>query len=915
MRHISTTTAGLIAAALMISTSARAADDAADAEAAEPIEETAATQEASAADEGPQDPWVEGEVRDLEELKAQFESISKVDLRDDEPALAADGASFESDLISATFDSGYFFPIFSGRSEAEWKELDEEASEKPEGEELAARLSRKVVGYVFVGEGTLEMRFPKKQYAMDYANHMVFNRDVPKAEMAPIAHDQAPVKTQITQAMVLTADPAVQEMLAGLPQVSLDGMTKSDLGLTDPVVVPEQDYFEKAQKSARKMFDDRLGGLKRFGVQATGWAASDRLSMEIRGADPANSRVFADFMTTTRYGFVVDKKGGDPAEDRHLVLVRDPTGVWDAKLVEEVFAAGKASGDSWGGKTVSVTDQPPHDPTDPLSAPLPPVRPEPVSADVTMTADLTRDGFYLDAKVTNLMTVRAVGGDLDTIRLRLGKFEAVDKTWKVKTFELEDGTPCTWLEPDSDDFKDMAGPITCILPKALREGGEVTIKIETEGTFPYANVMQGESSAMQGSLGLSTGLQMILPDVEPGFGGGWYVTQRVGLPVDSKLKAALSGATTDEWEADGKLWVEAKTEYTAMYPGFAVGNWSTVQTPAIESGDPNVRIPAVKVHLFDKDLKVVAQFPPEMRKILSFYQQYMPPFPWDEMELFQAPDMFYGYVWIAPHGMVNLQQTRVFSDVSSESAFRDGTPFMEQGVLAHELAHQYWGHTMRASHISEGWVNETMSETFSCLFVGAAYGADAFTSRMAKYREVWEERLPAGTWASETRAYESGYQPLIVYNYGPYMISAMLRPRIGDEAFFKALDSFARAHYREPISSEQFMAAIQAETDLDLTDFFEFWIYGGYVPDEVNLEWSVDGKKIVGDLTANIPFGTFDVPIRLTDKNGDEEVLWVDVVDGVGHFETENLPGVSKVTVELDPDGQILTRKRKVKKV
>lgn len=909
---------GCLASLALLVGAPASAQEAEPADSAEPSDPAADTADASAnaepsAEEEAQ-PWLDAEPVDLERLENLHKSVRSMDMRGDEPALVADGTTFEDDLVTARFEEGYFFPVFAGRTEAEWEERDAEAKEPPEEEVKKARLPRSVVGYIFVGSGSMSVAFPYKNYAMDFANHMVMNRGRPKEDFRAIAHEGAPFETTFSRAMVISADPSLESFLDALPQVALDDGKASDLGQSDPVVVPEENAFNTARKTAEKMFEDRLDVVQRAGVSASDWVASDLLALAEQDARPEDVRLLADFVTADRYGHVVERKGGDNEEDRRIALVRDHTGRWDAKLTHEVFAFGESSS-GVGGRTLSVKYQPPWKADDPLSPPLPPVHPEPLTADVTMIGDLTNDGFYLEGNVRYELSFKAVGGPMRTVQLRLGRFEEVNKTWEVKAFELEDGSPCTWLDPESDDFKKMSGELTCILPKPLREGGEATLVIEAAGTFPYANVMQGESTAQQGSLGLSTGLQMQVPDLAPWFGGGYVVTQRIGLPADTELKAAISGETIGEWEEGGKRWVEAKTAASALYPGFAVGSWNTVQVPAFDSGDPNVVLPSMRVHLFDKDLTIIAGFPPEMRKILAVYQRYMPPFPWPEMELFQAPDMFYGYVWIAPHGMVNLQQTRVFNEVGSgESAFRDGTPHMEEGVLAHELAHQYWGHTLRASHISEGFVNETMSETFSCLYVGAAFGPDAFTQRMDKYRDVWENRLPKGTWASEYRAYESPYQPLIVYNYGPYVMNAMLRPRIGDEAFFRALDSFGREHYRDYISAEQFMAQIQAQTDEDLSDFFEFWIYGGYVPDEVLLTYEVQGRKIVGEITSNIPFGTFDVPIRLTDKAGEQTVMWVDVVDGKGSFETDKLGAVSKVQIELDPDGQILARTRKVKK-
>jgi hypothetical protein len=860
---------------------------------------------------------------DLKALRRYSDSIGEVGLREEEPALLADGTTFERGAFKVTFDNGYFFPVFSGMTAEEWAEDQAEAKDaKKEDEEDAdaakpeERGERRVVGYAFVGSGTIEMKWGEKRFAYDLANHLVRDLDRDPEQYRKWINGE-PIRANVTQGLVMGADPAFESFLAALPQVAPEGTKESSLGKRDPVVVPDAKAFSKARDTAEKMYEDRLE-LFGNGMPVTSWIRSDRMAVDKLGLDPADVRVVADFLTDMRFGLASDKKGGNPAGDRWLSQVHDPTGTYEGKLVDDIFSVGSIGG-NFSGATLNTINQPPSDPNDPLSPPLPANHWDAVKVDQTLKAKHTKDGFYIEGEVTQLVTVRAAGPKPPrVVRLDLAPFEAVKDTWEMLGLTLEDGTPCTWFEPDEKPFKDMNRTATCILPVPPVTGDEVTIRINAKGTMPYANLLTGESAGMQGSLGQSTGLQMIMPSVSPGLGGGAFVVkQRLGVPTDSKLTVALSGRTLAEWEEDGYSWQEAETDDGALYPGLAIGNWRSVQVPGI-AGEPGQQLPAIRAHLFDKDINVVKAFPPEMRKIIALYQQFLPPFPWTEMELFQAPDMFYGYVWIAPHGMVNLQQTRVFNEGSAESAFRDGTPNMEAGVLAHEIAHQYWGHTVHASHISEGWVNETMSESFSMLFVGNAYGPDSFGQRLEKYREVWQDEIPDGTTASMVRAYESGYQPLIVYNYGPYVMHGMLRRRIGDEAFFRAIDQFVRDHYKEPISSEQFIESFVKQAGEQYTAdqvraFFDFWVYGGYIPDEVLVTYRVSGSKIVGEVTSDVPFGTFDVPVRIIESADAVRDIMVNVVDGKGTFETPDLPSAATAEVVLDPNSLILTRSRKVK--
>lgn len=86
-------------------------------------------------------------------------------------------------------------------------------------------------------------------------------------------------------------------------------------------------------------------------------------------------------------------------------------------------------------------------------------------------------------------------------------------------------------------------------------------------------------------------------------------------------------------------------------------------------------------------------------------------------------------------------------------------------------------------------------------------------------------------------------------------------------------------------------------------------MYGGYRP-KIDGTWTVRDGHIVGTLRSDVPFGRFDVPIRVATDAGVREV-WVGVVDGVGAFE---LP-IAEARLTLDPDPRALARARSLRRV
>ena len=103
---------------------------------------------------------------------------------------------------------------------------------------------------------------------------------------------------------------------------------------------------------------------------------------------------------------------------------------------------------------------------------------------------------------------------------------------------------------------------------------------------------------------------------------------------------------------------------------------------------------------------------------------------------------------------------------------------------------------------------------------------------------------------------------------------------------------------------------------MDLSPFFDWWVYGGYLPEitgeyvETRGSW---GVGIRGCLRTDVPFGVMEVPVIIRDDWDIPSEVWVRVEDGIGWFEKDGLG--MRAEVELDSDKMVLAYKRKLKKV
>jgi hypothetical protein len=129
----------------------------------------------------------------------------------------------------------------------------------------------------------------------------------------------------------------------------------------------------------------------------------------------------------------------------------------------------------------------------------------------------------------------------------------------------------------------------------------------------------------------------------------------------------------------------------------------------------------------------------------------------------------------------------------------DASPRAERGVdlvtrrVAHEVAHQWWGHTLDAAPMAGATtLTETLAKHSEQLVVAAMHGDGALPAMLA----FDEDRYLAGSAqepAAEPTLLDAGSQPYLYYGKGAVVMHA-LRELLGAAAVDRALASLLRAH-------------------------------------------------------------------------------------------------------------------------
>lgn len=157
-----------------------------------------------------------------------------------------------------------------------------------------------------------------------------------------------------------------------------------------------------------------------------------------------------------------------------------------------------------------------------------------------------------------------------------------------------------------------------------------------------------------------------------------------------------------------------------------------------------------------------------------------------------------------------------------------GTDAYCQSVVAHELAHAWFGNLVTAASDSDMWFNEGGASFCEEIAMAAAYGDDA---GRAHYREsLFEDAL------GNAHVKDGGYIPLhapsrentygtTIYKKGACVWHS-LRSYIGDSLFYASMRRFYADKAFGNVTTADFMRKLSEYSGVDLADFFAFNVYG-----------------------------------------------------------------------------------------
>lgn len=151
----------------------------------------------------------------------------------------------------------------------------------------------------------------------------------------------------------------------------------------------------------------------------------------------------------------------------------------------------------------------------------------------------------------------------------------------------------------------------------------------------------------------------------------------------------------------------------------------------------------------------------------------------------------------------------------------------EDWVIAHELAHQWWGNGVTCIDLSHFWLNEGITTFMVAAWKEHRWGRDACERELALQRTRVERARNEGV--DHPLAYAGKYPSLTLRRAIQYSKGALfmdrLRQELGDEVSWRALRNYTRQYMGGIASSRDLQLSFERTANRQLGHLFDEWVY------------------------------------------------------------------------------------------
>ncbi|MEZ4403386.1 MAG: M1 family metallopeptidase [Kofleriaceae bacterium] len=222
-----------------------------------------------------------------------------------------------------------------------------------------------------------------------------------------------------------------------------------------------------------------------------------------------------------------------------------------------------------------------------------------------------------------------------------------------------------------------------------------------------------------------------------------------------------------------------------------------------------------------------------------FSQRFGVDYPYPRYAQVFAADFIFG-------GMENTSATTLTDSILMDA--RAELDYDIDALVAHELAHQWFGDLVTCRDWGEGWLNEGFATYAEYIWREHYEGRDAADLELDEWAQMYFGE--DGGRYRRTIATKLYDEPIDIFDHHLYekggRVLHMLRQELGDDGFWRALQHYLGKHRHGSVETRDLARAIEDATGRVLDWFFSQWVIDGAGHPElkVAMRWDADAAQV-----------------------------------------------------------------------
>ncbi len=148
-------------------------------------------------------------------------------------------------------------------------------------------------------------------------------------------------------------------------------------------------------------------------------------------------------------------------------------------------------------------------------------------------------------------------------------------------------------------------------------------------------------------------------------------------------------------------------------------------------------------------------------------------------------------------------------------------------IIVHEAAHEWWGNSMSAGDMADGWIHEAFATYAEMLFIENVFGREEYLYELNTKTSYIYNFWPM---VQNRDVNENSFAGNDIYNKGAMMLHCLRCTLNNDSLFFKLLKDLCLQYRYKIVDSDDIIEFVNHYTNDDYSAFFNKYLYDTRIP-------------------------------------------------------------------------------------